>query len=120
MHFQKELEPVSSNDYKFKEYLGQTPSQFFDVLDEEIEDFYSDDNFSGIGHRLGGYAFFTQYDPREYKDEYSDYDILLLQIDTDELLDIMWGDSGVANFFITKKDLERLDFSKVLYNSDRM
>ncbi len=119
LHFQKKLEPVSSHDYQFKEYLGQTPSQFFDTLNEDIEDFYID-NFSGIGHKLGGYAFFTQCDPREYKKEYRNYDILLLQIDTDEHLDIIWGDSGVANFFITKKDLDKLDFSNVLYNWDCM
>ncbi|MCB5607999.1 DUF1963 domain-containing protein [[Ruminococcus] gnavus] len=30
----------------------------------------------------------------------------------------MWGDSGICNFFITKKDLENKNFSKVLYNWD--
>lgn len=52
---------------------------------------------------MKGYAFFTQFDLRKYKEEYSGYDILLLQIDTDEHLDIMWGDGGVANFFIKKR-----------------
>ena len=33
-----------------------------------------------------------------------------MQIDTDDSLNIMWGDSGVANFFIRKEDLLNLDF----------
>ena len=32
--------------------------------------------------------------------------------------EIIWGDCGVANFFINQKDLENCDFSKVLYNWD--
>ena len=31
---------------------------------------------------------------------------------------ILWGDCGVANFFISRTDLEKLDFSRVLYNWD--
>ena len=31
---------------------------------------------------------------------------------------ILWGDCGVANFFIPRANLERLDFSQVLYNWD--
>lgn len=44
--------------------------------------------------------------------------MLLLQIDTDDALNIMWGDAGVANFFIREKDLINLDFSNVVYNWD--
>lgn len=42
--------------------------------------------------------------------------ILLFQLDTVE--DIMWGDSGVANFFISRDALKNKDFSKVYYNWD--
>jgi uncharacterized protein YwqG len=31
---------------------------------------------------------------------------------------VSFGDSGVANFFISPSDLERLDFSRVLYTWD--
>ena len=31
---------------------------------------------------------------------------------------VMWGDSGVGNFFINAEDLKRLDFSNVVYNWD--
>ena len=30
----------------------------------------------------------------------------------------MWGDSGVANFFIDKEDLENNNFNNILYNWD--
>ena len=68
------------------------------------------------GHKLLGYPAFTQSDPREYHKKYGKYDTLLLQIDTDD--GIMWGDSGVANFFINKDDLKNMNFSSVLYNWD--
>jgi uncharacterized protein YwqG len=42
---------------------------------------------------------------------------LLLQIDSDHK-DILWGDEGIANFFIHPEDLEDLEFSEVLYNWD--
>ena len=32
--------------------------------------------------------------------------------------EIMWGDYGVANFFIHPDDLAKKDFPKVLYNWD--
>ena len=32
--------------------------------------------------------------------------------------EIMWGDCGVGNFFISSDDLKRLDFSRVLYTWD--
>ena len=73
---------------------------------------------SASGHRLGGYPFFTQTDPRQYNEKIQDY-ILLFQLDTDDAEnDIMWGDSGVGNFFIHPEDLKKRDFSKVVYNWD--
>jgi uncharacterized protein YwqG len=79
---------------------------------KELED-YVWDNYESNGHKMGGYAYFTQTDPRHNENE--DY-ILLLQIDSDK--DIMWGDVGVANFFIHPDDLATKDFSMVMYNWD--
>lgn len=73
------------------------------------------ESFPQSGHRLGGYAHFTQTDPRPDISETADY-MLLLQIDTDK--DIMWGDAGIGNFFIHPDALARKDFSKVMYNWD--
>ena len=61
--------------------------------------------------KLFGYPCFIQSDPRE-KDE-----ALLLQLDSDGK-NIMWGDYGVGNFFIDKKDLKNRNFSKVRFYWD--
>ena len=70
--------------------------------------------FDGTGHKLSGYAHFTQDDPR-YK-EATKNDVLLLQIDTDTHITL--GDSGVAHFFIPKEALLNKDFSKAWFNWD--
>lgn len=79
-------------------------------LEDELVKLYPDE-----GHKIGGYAYFTQDDPRREK-AYKDY-VLLLQIDS-QLPAICWGDLGVGNFFIHPDDLRRNDFSRVLYYWD--
>lgn len=89
--------------------------QYFDKADRDY--FY--DQLSTAGHRLLGYPFFTQYDPREPE---GPYDTLLFQLDSDMVEDrkdlVLWGDCGVGNFFINREDLLRRDFSRILYNWD--
>lgn len=86
---------------------------YYQELSEEVYD-------ETTGHKVGGYPFFTQGDPRDEKMlEY--YDFLLFQLDTDCIGDedvVMWGDSGVGNFFINSEKLKNQDFSDVLYNWD--
>lgn len=94
--------------------LDQIAAAYEGDLEEELMEF-AYDNFSHNGHKIGGYAYFTQTDPRQYDEEVEDY-VLLLQIDSD--IEIMWGDAGVANFFIHPKDLAKKDFSKVFYTWD--
>ena len=71
-------------------------------------------------HQLGGYPYFTQSDPRP--GQYEDLDVLLFQLDSDENKEVgdlvLWGDCGVANFFISREALKRRDFSRVCYNWD--
>lgn len=93
-----------------------------DEADQSYETYH--DHFGSTGHKLGGYPFFTQADPRQYDENIHDY-VLLFQMDSDydykdgeQGKDIMWGDVGVANFFICPEDLKNKDFSKVLYNWD--
>ncbi len=110
--------PVSPEDYQFEKFLGRSAYSFFESISddpEKFDDWYYE-RYSASGHKMAGYAYFTQDDPREAR--YKDFDILLLQIDTDDDVDIMWGDSGVANFFIKPEDLKKCDFSNVLYNWD--
>jgi len=89
-------------------------TKLYPALEDQLDDAAYQD-FNCNGHKISGYAFFTQEDPRMYSEKFRDY-ILLLQIDTDD--NIMWGDSGVANFFIHPDDLAKKDFSKVMYNWD--
>jgi uncharacterized protein YwqG len=86
------------------------PTAEWQTLVDELEALYP---YSG--HKIGGYAWFTQHDPRDTK-AYKEY-VLLLQVDS-QLPHICWGDLGVGNFFIHPHDLERMDFSRVLYNWD--
>ncbi len=70
------------------------------------------------GHWLLGYPYFTQSDPR---DPDGPYDTLLFQMDSETVGGedyVLWGDCGVGNFFINRRDLENLDFSRVLYSWD--
>ena len=107
----EELMPMT--DYQFSQKFGgdffqQFGEKEWDVIDEFGKAVRSD------GHKLGGYAYFTQDDPRRADDPM----LLLLQLDSDEQMDLMWGDMGVGHFFIREKDLVALDFSRVLYDWD--
>ena len=121
MEFIKVKSYMGIEDYKFEQIAKDIlKSKFNENVETTLyrhlkADCYSylANQFEPFGHKLLGYPDFTQTDPREYN-QY--YDTLLLQIDTEG--EIMWGDSGVCNFFINKGDLEKKDFSKVLYNWD--
>ncbi|MBC6973380.1 DUF1963 domain-containing protein [Bacillus sp. Xin] len=118
--FELAYQPITIEDYRF-ESLFQDTVDIEEIIDNEegIEfgELY-EESFRGQGHQIGGYPFFTQTDPRDWQESYQEHNILLLQIDTDDSLGIMWGDCGVANFFIRKEDLIKLDFTNVLYNWD--
>lgn len=86
---------------------------------------YLTEPFSSFGHKMLGEPAFTQCDPRWPEAEVPEgkkantvehYDTLLFQMDS--LGNVMWGDSGVANFFINSEALKKRDFSDVLYNWD--
>ena len=108
----------------YNENIGLTftlSEEYLTASDYRMEDFVEDmeddiwENFDGSGSKLLGYPYFTQYDPRENGVSQT-YDRLLFQLDTNKYL--MWGDSGVANFFINSEKLANLDFSDILYNWD--
>ena len=118
---------IGPEDFRFPEIFAQAvqavtgepaqPGPVFDNLREEVEGYLYDQLWS-TGTHLLGWPHFTQADPRE---EDSPYDTLLFQMDSDWEEDetyVMWGDAGVCNFFINGEDLEKRDFSRVLYNWD--
>lgn len=118
--------PITINSFNFDSIYNKYCN---DILDDEFKNksWYSlteevsnrlNDELYGEGTRIGGYPGFTQSDPREgILENY----MLLLQIDSegnDKEWFLMWGDSGIANFFIDPDDLKKCDFSKVYYNWD--
>ena len=115
LSFKREDEFVGLNDNRYQSKKEFHISQLGDenpLMRDEIEE-AAEQDFDSSGHKIGGYAFFTQDDPRTATTR--DW-VLLLQIDTAD--NIMWGDAGVGNFFIDSTNLQNKDFSKVLYNWD--
>ena len=115
LSFAKKTEFGNPEDFRFDlTFDGRDLYDFQENLDKkdvnELDEF-----FNSSGHKIGGYAYFTQSDPRDY-DEKNFNDLLILQIDTDEK--IMFGDSGVANIFINKDDLIEKRFEKAYFNWD--
>lgn len=105
-----------------KRYPEQAVENFYDLPDEIFENVVDIHDGPECAHQLGGYPYFTQYDPRYERDstELTKYTEVLFQIDSqfDTEWDMCWGDAGVRNFFISREDLEALDFSDLLYNFD--
>ena len=130
LKFEKGISTITSTDFLFENIALKTIHELFP--DENIEDLYDDlerdvfdtlfKAFSGVDHAIGAYPTFTQWDPRN-PEEKDAYGITLLQVESHWDNDsnssgIMWGDSGVANFFINKEKLEHLNFEDVLFNWD--
>lgn len=139
--FEKKNEAISYSDYNFEEmavekwnkYFPENEIKEFYDLDFEINIWWEDievweyiyDNLEidEINHKIWWYPYFTQEDPRWYHKNLQKYDTLLLQIDSQfnektKNWEIIWWDAWVANFFISKENLEKLDFSEVLYSRD--
>lgn len=104
-----------TEDFRFDFKFVEGPYyKFYDDLSEEQQRQF-ETIFYATGHKIGGYAYFAQADPREF-DEKNKEDILLLQIDTDD--HIMFGDSGVAHVLINEQDLINRNFSKAYFYWD--
>lgn len=130
LKFEKGISTITSTDFLFEDIALKTIHELFP--DENIEDLYNDlerdvfntlfKAFNGVDHAIGAYPTFTQWDPRN-PEEKDAYGITLLQVESywnndSNSSEIMWGDSGVANFFINKEKLEHLNFEDVLFNWD--
>lgn len=113
--FSKEIEYGGSEDCRFDfSFNGKSMRDFRGGLsNEQLEKF--DKLFDSAGHKIGGYAYFIQGDPRAEEIEKKN-DVLLLQIDTDKK--IMFGDAGISNIFININDLKNKKFDKAYFNWD--
>ena len=86
---------------------GAARDDRYDLAGEELSD-----DYRATGHHLGGYAAFTQSDPRKPADP----DVHVLQIDS--IGDIMFGDVGIAHVFIPRDALATGDWSRAYYYWD--
>ncbi|EAD7632241.1 DUF1963 domain-containing protein [Listeria monocytogenes] len=109
------------------EFEKEFGSGFYDIMEQifgEDEDKANElFDLATYSSQIGGFPFFTQEDPR-MRTENSYHDTLLFQLDSEyseepgAQINIMWGMSGVGNFFINKQDLINRDFSNVIFNWD--
>lgn len=113
LQFELADEIAPETDYQFWQTFGPDFFQQFGEQEWEVQNEYGR-LVRSQGHKTGGYAYFTQDDPRRPEDPM----LLLFQLDSDEGMDLMWGDMGVGHFFIREKDLRARDFSRVLYDWD--
>jgi len=114
--FSEEVEYGGSEDIEFGfEFKGKSYYEYSEALPEAQQKEMSK-YFYSIGHRVGGYAYFTQGDPREFNEMSGKADLHLLQIDSNDK--IMIGDAGVAHVFINPEDLTNRNFEKAYFYYD--
>lgn len=86
------------------------------ALDESVKRDFVEAALQNESHLLG-YPYFTQSDPRE-----GEGDVLLFQLDSQDIDgeygNVMWGNSGVGQFFIACEDLAARRFDKAWLNWD--
>lgn len=113
LNFQHKFGVIDLNDHKF---------DFFETYGAESKTIWHEyfNKFCLDQHKIGGHPNFIQNDPRyQYSQDEEEY-VLLFQMgmEDNEAIYICWADGGIANFFIKKSALEKLDFSEILYNWD--
>lgn len=111
--FETVVEVAPITDYRFWQHFGADFFLQFGEREWELQD-AAGRAVRSDGHKVGGYAYFTQDDPRRSDDPM----LLLFQLDSDEDMDLMWGDIGVGHFFIREQDLIARRFDRVLYDWD--
>ncbi len=113
--FHRGMDKGGMEDCQFDYDFGQDDHwEFIDRLTEQQSEEF-DKYFDASGHKIGGYAEFTQSDPRDYDSKKKD-DVQLLQIDVDDF--IMFGDNGLGHVFIDAESLLLKDFSKAYFYWD--
>lgn len=121
LHFYRKIFDV--DDHQVEDFMDQVMEQYDIDFYEQIIDSYDDFIRLALNHeshQLLGYPCFTDGDFREHNDrENIEQYQLLLQLDSDKSLfdyRVIWGDCGVAQFFIHPDDLKNRDFSNVMYD----
>ena len=128
LHFKKDTESISLEERAANQLFFEKWNEAFSTQITTIDDFFEEVpndiceeiNASLLkeptGHKIGGYPYFIEYDPREENDPHT---LLLLQIDIDNVEgeEIYWGNGGgVANFFVSPEDMTNCKFDDVLFH----
>lgn len=113
--FNESVSLGSSEDVQFDYKFNGLDYWDFEEQLNEVDKKQFHQYFSSNGHRIGGYADFTQGDPRDYEKSKRN-DMQLLQIDIDDF--IMFGDSGIAHIFISPEDLKNNELEKSYFYWD--
>ena len=127
LHFKKDTESISLEERAATQLFFEKWNEAFSTQITTIDEFFEEVpndiceeiNASLLkeptGHKIGGYPYFIEYDPREENDPHT---LLLLQIDIDNVEgeEIYWGNGGgVANFFVSPEDMANCKFDDVLF-----
>lgn len=100
------INPIIEKHFNVKiKCIWDFPKDIYDKILKKIEE-------NSWGTRIGGQPNFTQWDPRQD----GKYQTLLFQLDSEK--GIMWGDVGIANWFIDEKNLRAKNFNKVFFTWD--
>ena len=128
LHFKKDTESISLEERSATQLFFEKWNEAFSTQITTIDEFFEEVpndiceeiNASLLkeptGHKIGGYPYFIEYDPREENDPHT---LLLLQIDIDNVggEEICWGnEGGVANFFVSPEDMANCKFDDVLFH----
>ena len=128
LYFKKDTESISLEEMAATQLFFEKWNEAFSTQITTIDEFFEEVpndiceeiNASLLkeptGHKIGGYPYFTQVDPREENDPHT---LLLLQIDIDNVggEEICWGnEGGVANFFVSPEDMANCKFDDVLFH----
>ncbi|MGY3703308.1 YwqG family protein, partial [Vagococcus martis] len=101
------------------DFQGIAGVPYYEYIESKISGYKERDEFEELKFNIlediqsrtcvGGYPFFTQSDPRGYDTKLSEeYNTLLFQLNSDDDI-VMWGDTGVGNFFINDEKLKNKD-----------
>ena len=128
LYFKKDTESISLEERAANQLFFEKWNEAFSTQITTIDEFFEEVpndiceeiNASLLkeptGHKIGGYPYFIEYDPREENDPHT---LLLLQIDIDNVEgeEIYWGNGGgVANFFVSPEDMANCKFDDVLFH----
>ena len=126
LSFKKGESFINVNDFRFNDLFCEAVKNHYDIdisywmdLEDEVDVDLDDvfDAFVADSGNVGGYADFTQSDPRDNElDE--DYTECLLKIDSNLNSSIEIGDSGIAWVLMREEDLINKNFENAAFDWD--